>query len=271
MGMSIRSSQVHAYQRDLPIDKPLRRGGNVVSKDGEKFCIHFRYERLPTFFFLCGMLGHDDKHCQISTDQQGTLKQYGEWLRANGNFKGGNVRQKTFSSSNQNVETEDRANGESAAAMGRSSFSLTRHVEGNKDGGSFQNSKFYSKSTQRPESGVPDTHMSQTTDTRLGWDIKLTEGKVLGQNEGSSGVRSDPIPMEKFDSVTRLKECSGILSKSYPTSIEECYAKVCSPLKPNNWAETHKENNVSVAAQVVAKSSQKKCRIKKIARKQGSA
>ena len=139
---------------DLPIDKPLRRGRHVVSKDGEKFWIHFRYERLPTFCFLCGMLGHNDKHYQVPTDQQGTQKQYGEWLRANGSFKGGNVsfkgrnvRQKTFSSSNQNVETEDRANGESVSAMGRSSFFPARHLEGKKDGGSFQNSKFSNKST----------------------------------------------------------------------------------------------------------------------------
>ena len=54
---------------DLPIDKPLRRGGHVVSKDGEKFWIHFRFQRLPTFCFLCGMLGHNDKHCQVPTDQ----------------------------------------------------------------------------------------------------------------------------------------------------------------------------------------------------------
>ena len=53
---------------DLPIDKPLRRGGHVVSKDGEKFWIHFRFQRLPTFCFLCGMLGHNDKHCQVPTD-----------------------------------------------------------------------------------------------------------------------------------------------------------------------------------------------------------
>ena len=54
---------------DLPIDKPLRRGGHVVSKDGEKFWIHFRFQRLPTFCFLYGMLGHSDKHCQVLTDQ----------------------------------------------------------------------------------------------------------------------------------------------------------------------------------------------------------
>ena len=263
---------------DLPIDKPLRRGGNVVSKDGEKFWIHFKYERLPTFCFLCGMLGHDDKHCQIPTDQQGTPKQYGECLRANGNFKGGNpsfkegnARKRTFSSNNQNAETEDRANGEGAAAIGRSSFSLARHVEENRDSGSFQNSKFHSKSIQRQDSGVLDTHISQTADVRLGWDIKATGDMILGQTEGSCGVKSDPIPMEKFESMTRLEECSGILSKSYPTSTEECYAEVSSPLKPNNWAETHGKNNVSATAQVVTKSSQRKCRMKKIAREQGSA
>ena len=48
---------------DLPIEKPLRRGGHVVSKDGEKYCVQFRYKRLPTFCYLCGKLGHDDKHC----------------------------------------------------------------------------------------------------------------------------------------------------------------------------------------------------------------
>ena len=132
--------------------------------------------------------------------------------------------------------------------MGRSSFSLARHVVGNKDGGSFQNSKFSNKSTQRQGSGVSDTHMSHAANARLGWDIKVTEDMVLGQNKGSSGVGFDPIPMEKFDSVAQLEECSVILSKSYPTSIEECYAEVSNPLKPNSWAETHKANEVSATA-----------------------
>ena len=36
---------------DLPIDKPLRRGGNIVNTEGEKFWVSFKYERLPNFCF----------------------------------------------------------------------------------------------------------------------------------------------------------------------------------------------------------------------------
>ena len=55
---------------DLPIDKPLRRGGNVVGMDGDKYWVHYKYERLPTFCFLCGKMGHDDKHCHAYSDRQ---------------------------------------------------------------------------------------------------------------------------------------------------------------------------------------------------------
>ena len=81
--------------------------------------------------------------------------------------------------------------------------------------------------------------MSQAADARLGWDIKVTEGIVLGQNEGSSGVGSDPIPMEKSNLEAWLEECSVILSKSYPTSTVECYIEVSNPFKPNSWVSNN--------------------------------
>ena len=48
---------------DLPINKPLRRGGNIFNPNGGKFWVTFKYERLPSFCFQCGILGHDEKHC----------------------------------------------------------------------------------------------------------------------------------------------------------------------------------------------------------------
>ena len=49
---------------NIPLDRPLRRCGVVASPEGEKFQVYFRYERLPVFCFLCGVMGHDDRHCK---------------------------------------------------------------------------------------------------------------------------------------------------------------------------------------------------------------
>ena len=67
---------------ELEIDKPLRRGAYIASSDGERLWLTFKYERLPTVYFICGKLGHDNKHCPISDVWQSAGHQYGDWLRA---------------------------------------------------------------------------------------------------------------------------------------------------------------------------------------------
>lgn len=84
---------------DLPINRPLRRGGNIVNPEGEKFWVTFKYERLPTFCFLRGILGHDEKHCPGNSNTLKAHRQYGDRLWANGGPKNGSERSKTSSSS----------------------------------------------------------------------------------------------------------------------------------------------------------------------------
>nr|POE99626.1 hypothetical protein CFP56_49353 [Quercus suber] len=96
---------------ELPIDKPLRRGGNVVSLDGEKFWVNFKYEWLPTFCFLCGKLGHDGKHCLDFPNGQNTSRQYSEWLRAGGAFKGNLGRQRSTHRDRHDKENENITKG----------------------------------------------------------------------------------------------------------------------------------------------------------------
>ena len=43
----------------LPISKPIRRGGFLMSLDGNRHWVDYKYERLPVFYHFCGILGHD--------------------------------------------------------------------------------------------------------------------------------------------------------------------------------------------------------------------
>ena len=63
---------------EVPIDESLRRGGYVKNEDGGRYWVDFWYERLPTFCYICGILGHDEKHCQLIPIEQHSGRQYGE-------------------------------------------------------------------------------------------------------------------------------------------------------------------------------------------------
>ena len=82
----------------------------MASVEGEKCWVSFRYERLPTFCFQCGMLGHDEKHCLVPPDQQNP-RQYGDWLRAQGNSKLGLERSKSTSNGECGGGSEDKVDG----------------------------------------------------------------------------------------------------------------------------------------------------------------
>lgn len=96
---------------DLPLNKPLRRGGNIVNLDGSKTWVTFKYERLPCFCFQCGLLGHDKRHCASFPYSPELPKQYGVWLKVGGNSKEGLERSRASSSRGQD---NDR--------MGKSSY-----------------------------------------------------------------------------------------------------------------------------------------------------
>ena len=92
---------------DVPIDKPLRRGGNIVNPEGEKYWVTFKYERLPNFCFICGvlaLLGHDEEHCYEYQGKSKCHRQYEDWIRANSGFKGVFEKQKAAGS----VGSEER-------------------------------------------------------------------------------------------------------------------------------------------------------------------
>ena len=67
----------------LDVSKPLRRVQKIKAKGGEVSMIEIKYERLPTFCYECGVIGHIERDCQVDRDEgDEDTKQWGTWLRA---------------------------------------------------------------------------------------------------------------------------------------------------------------------------------------------
>lgn len=70
----------------MNVTKPLKRRMKIKREGGTWSWINFKYERLATFCFVCGLLGHSERDCSIVYANPGKEidKAYGTWLRAPG-------------------------------------------------------------------------------------------------------------------------------------------------------------------------------------------
>lgn len=68
----------------MDITRPLKRRMKIKREGGEWSWINFKYERLGTFCFVCGTLGHMERDCNIVYANPGREieRAYGTWLRA---------------------------------------------------------------------------------------------------------------------------------------------------------------------------------------------
>ncbi|XP_058180206.1 uncharacterized protein At4g02000-like [Rhododendron vialii] len=77
----------------IPLNRPLRRGGNIVLGNGVKCWVDYKYERLPGLCHYCGMLDHDIREC--TTRNKDVLEDcikgnaYGPWMTATPSFRKG--------------------------------------------------------------------------------------------------------------------------------------------------------------------------------------
>lgn len=64
--------------------KPLKRRMKIKREGGSWSWINFKYERLSTFCFVCGIIGHTERECNVVYANPGkeVERAYGVWLRA---------------------------------------------------------------------------------------------------------------------------------------------------------------------------------------------
>ena len=71
---------------NMKINTPIRKGVNMGSKEDGLAWVDFKYERLPTFCYFCGVVGHDENSCDLANGDENSKrkrsKELGPWLRA---------------------------------------------------------------------------------------------------------------------------------------------------------------------------------------------
>lgn len=72
----------------INLNAPLKRRMKIKMTGNEWYWINFKYENVPTFCFICGIIGHSERFCGRLFDVPETdiVKPYGSWMRAS--FKG---------------------------------------------------------------------------------------------------------------------------------------------------------------------------------------
>ncbi|KAH1030208.1 hypothetical protein J1N35_046154 [Gossypium stocksii] len=68
----------------IDINKPLHRVFHYIDHEGKELVCVIRYEKLPRFCYICGMIVHTTQKCEkqmINNESQDNIFEYGNWLR----------------------------------------------------------------------------------------------------------------------------------------------------------------------------------------------
>lgn len=74
---------------ELDVSKPLKKG-RKINAGGISASVEFKYERLHTFCYICGKLGHSEQYCEVLFNSPWRDWDAGIWAsdRRNGQTEG---------------------------------------------------------------------------------------------------------------------------------------------------------------------------------------
>lgn len=75
----------------IDASQPLKINKKIKKAGGEAMLVHFKYERLGVFCFLCGVIGHIEQHCAklFELDHDDGSRNWGPELRVENRRNGG--------------------------------------------------------------------------------------------------------------------------------------------------------------------------------------
>lgn len=146
----------------VDVTKPLKRGLFYQGVEGSKLWLPIAYERLPTFCFLCGIIGHGEVNCPKRYEEgfvepEGGLP-YGQWLRVLPDSKEANISTVSY------PRPDDRLSTNRVARTGANIFEF----------GAKERESAAGKENENPNAG---------------WGISRTGGGALSFSSSSSLVK----------------------------------------------------------------------------------
>ncbi|XP_023882345.1 uncharacterized protein LOC111994694 [Quercus suber] len=247
---------------EVQLNKPLRRGGYVTDSVGSKHWVTYKYERLPTFCFFCGKLGHDIKHCKETTDWQGAEKQYGDWMRAGWPSKGG-----------KSTSQPNRGDGQTKAdggddGVGNRVPSDTPSVPGSDCVGGNTFSEANHSLGFVPEASVATsqtTLLLQAAENPVGWD------KAENSNQNQQKTDNSRAPQRKINfggsQTLRSEERASAPKVGLLESLSPRTQEATSPLRAKLERKCKPETHPTVLGPSNCSQTRKKVNLKKVARK----
>ncbi|MCH82853.1 hypothetical protein A2U01_0003665, partial [Trifolium medium] len=75
----------------IDVRLPLKKDTKVMNKEGKWCTVKFKYEKLGTFCFVCGIMGHSENKCEVrfSMEQDDGTREWSAELRADPRTRGG--------------------------------------------------------------------------------------------------------------------------------------------------------------------------------------
>jgi len=211
---------------DLPLNKPLRKGGNIVNLDGSKTWVTFKFKRLPCFCFQCKLLGHDEWHCASFPYNPDSPRQYGVWLKASGNLKEFFERSRTSSSQRQD---DDRLGKSGYSSSEKSAPVITSSADLESD--QRVNLKFQNSRQDKQDIASEKWGNTEGSSTKVE-KKNLEKSNGVGSTDSVAHLSNPPCDQHyENDSDKGLSEAYSLVGFLNPSANED--HEITSPLKAN--------------------------------------
>lgn len=245
---------------ELPLDKPLRRGGPVVSPEGDEVRVAFRYERLVGWCYACGKIGHEVKECRTSSVEEKESRPYGEWMKAGSRVRGDTAGGTEGSSRHRQGEPNVQSDDTERTASNKRTINAVTEIPKNQE-----------KTMESPTNTLPNLQQSSE---QLSFPCTLQSDPHI--TEELNIAPSSPINMETENQVSELfsvpvsyeltKNMDGLLSSSpreqdhakqathgflAPGPREQDHAKHATPTA--TWKKILRPSKISCTDDVVVK------------------